>query len=254
MSSAQERVPAGDPSAGGPQVPAGQAARPGYGQAPPGQAGKVLPDGRTLYRGAGPLMLAWCWLAIAVFTVADLLFQGHDRGIVAPLLVVALVSGVIYAFAWRPKVTSGPDGITVQNPFRDYRIPWAAVRGVFLGDSVEVQCSRRPPKSDRTVYCWSLYSSRRSRARSSYQTTARRAGRRSQIQGYSRLSDEAQKLASKTQCEIIAAELGSRASQATADGQVQDGQAEGFLAGRWAWQSAVAIMVPSLALALVLLL
>ncbi len=255
MSSAQERVPAGDPGppgappAAGPQVPAGQAAGPGYAQAAPGEAGKVLPDGRVRYRTAGPLMLCWCWAAIAVFTLGDLLIQGHDRGIVIPLLVVALITGVVYACAWRPEVTSGPDGITVQNPFRDYRIPWGAVKGVFLGDSIEVQCSRCAPKSDRTVYCWALFSSRRSRARASYQSTARRAGRRSQIQGHSRLSDEAQKLASKSQPEIIAAELGRRANRAG-----EDGHTEGFVTGRWAWQPAAAILVPGLVLALVVLL
>jgi hypothetical protein len=239
----------GAPLAAGPQVPAGQAAGPGYAQARPVHTGKVMPDGTTRYRTAGPLMLCWCWAAIAVFTVGDLLIQGHDRGIVAPLLVVALITGVIYAFAWRPRVTAGPDGITVVNPFRDYRIPWGAVRGVFLGDSVEVQCSRCAPKGDRTVYCWALFASRRSRARAGYQATARRTGRRSQIQGHSRLSDEAQKLASKTQSEIIAAELGRKATQAVADGHT-----EGFLAGRWAWQALAAILLPGLLLALVVLL
>lgn len=250
MSSAQDRVPAGDSPAAAAPLAAGQAGASGYAQAPPGQAaGKVLPGGRTVYRGAGPLILCWCWAAVALFTLGDLLIQGHDRGIVVPVLIVAVITGLVYACAWRPRVEANPGGIIVQNPFRDYRIPWGAVRGIFLADSIEVQCARRPPKDNKTVYCWALFSSRRSRARAGYQATARRAGRRSQIQGHSRLSDEAQQLASKTQPELVAAELGVKSSQATADGHT-----EGVLSGRWAWQPAAAILLPCLVLALVVLL
>jgi hypothetical protein len=222
------------------------AAQPPLAAAGQPSAGKVLAGGSVMFRSAGPLILCWCWAAIGLFTLGDLIVQGHNRGAVLPALVVLVITGLVYACAWRPRVEADSGGLTVQNPLRDYRVPWGAIQGIFLGDSVEVQCSRQPPKGHKTVYCWALYSSRRSRARSSVRADARQRGGRSPVPGYARLPAEARERITQTPAQNIAAELSGMCNQAKAGGQ-----ADGVITGRWAWEPLAAILVPGLALALV---
>jgi hypothetical protein len=236
------QVPSGQPSG---QASVGQPSGQVSGQV---SVGKVMADGRTVFRSSGPVILFWGWVAIAVFALGDLAVQGHNRGAVVPALTVVLITGLMYACALRPRVEADSDGITVQNPLRDYRLPWGAIKAIYLGDSVEVQCARRPPKDKGTVYCWALYSSRRSRAKSSYRTESRSRSRR-RAAGYSRMPAEAQAALSKGTAEIIAAEVGRMLKEAQARGH-----AGGFVTGRWAWQSIAAIVIPAVALTLAVVL
>src|SRR5258708_13804499 len=44
----------------------------------PVSVGRILPDGRRMYRLATPQVVWWAWVAIAALSLGDLLIQGHD--------------------------------------------------------------------------------------------------------------------------------------------------------------------------------
>jgi hypothetical protein len=212
-------------------------------------AWRATGHGGKLFRMTPPVVLWWVWVVVAVLSLGDLAVQGHDRGAIDPALVIVLITGLVYTCAFRPRVVADEDGVTVQNPLRDYRVPWGAVQGVFLGDSVELQCARPAPKGDKTIYSWALYGSRRSRARAGLRgrTWDRSPGRRPQ--GYARMPSEAQEALKQTPAEAMARELGRLSEDARARGA-----AGGALSGTWAWPPLAAILIPSAALALAMLL
>ena len=78
-----------------------------------------------------------------MLSLGDLIIQGHDFLSVKFALGVLTVTGLVFACTLWSKVIADDDGITVRNPFRVFTIPWAAVQGIFLADSVEIQCARR---------------------------------------------------------------------------------------------------------------
>lgn len=317
MSSQQDQAPSGDAArsaglespagqAGGQQqarpVPGGQAPRrpvpgrpvPGGVAGGPVSAGKVKADGTTVFRTTGPLILFWGWVAIGLFALGDLVIQGHNRGIVVPSFVVIAITGLVYACALRSRVEADSEGITVYNPVRDYRVPWGAIKGVYLGDSVEIQCLCRPPKGEKTVYCWSLYSSRKSRSRASLRADSRSrrsaagiarmsagygglsssfggmlSGNRGMSAGYARMPAEAKDALSKGEVETIAAELGRKSNEAQARGQADGSAVDGagvdgagvggsaagvFVTSSWAWKAVAGILIPAAALALAIVL
>jgi len=131
----------------------------------PTSVGRLLPDGRRVYRLSAPLVVWWVWVGLAVLSLGDLIVQGHDYLSAKFALGMLTVTGLVFACTLWSKVIADDDGITVRNPFRVFTIPWAAVRGIFLADSVEIQCARGPLKKDKTVYTWALSSARRTRAR-----------------------------------------------------------------------------------------
>jgi hypothetical protein len=206
-----------------------------------------------------PVVLWWTWVVIAVVSLGDLAVQGHNRGSVEPALVVVVITGLVYSCAFRPRVIADSDGITVQNPLRDYRVPWGAVRGIFLGDSVEFQCARPAPMSDKTIYSWALYGSRRARARAGVRTrgwdrgarnpSARNPSARYRPPGYAQMPTEAQAALQQIPAEVMARELGRLHQEPRARGV-----ADGVLSGKWAWPPLAAILIPSAALALAILL
>jgi PH (Pleckstrin Homology) domain-containing protein len=231
----------------GPATPAGAVdAAAGSQQA---TAWRTTADGARVFRMQPPVVLWWAWVAVAVFALGDLAVQEHDRGAIGPALGIALVTGLVYACAWRPRVIADDDGVTVQNPLRDYRVPWGAVNGIFLADSVELQCARQPPKDDKTIYSWALYGSRRSRARAGLRTRGWDKNPTRRPQGYARLPSEAQEALKQVPAEAMARELGRLSTQARARGAVG-----GTTSATWAWPGLAAILIPAAALALALLL
>jgi len=212
-------------------------------------AWRATADGGKVFRMTPPLVLWWGWVVVAVVSLGDLAVQGHDRGAVEPALVVLVITALMYSCAFRPRVLADSAGITVQNPLRDYIVPWGAVRGVFLGDSVEFQCARPAPKGDKTIYSWALYGSRRARARAGLRTRGWDRGARSRPQGYARMPSEAQEALKQIPAEAMARELGRLFEEARARGA-----ADGVLSARWAWPSLAAIGVSLAALVLAILL
>ncbi|MGH3297381.1 MAG: PH domain-containing protein [Trebonia sp.] len=230
--------------------------------------------GREVFRLAPPVVFWWIWLAFAVANLADFAIQGTPsaRFTIVVTAILVTVSGLVYVLALRPKVIAGETGITVVNPFRDHQIPWGIVQAVDAGDWVRVhyapavgaQAGCLPTgkrgkasssASDRTVYCWALYVSARTKRRSGrIAPRPRRAGLFRPLAGLgedpgyggqSRLPEEARYLASLPVSKAIAARLDTRAARerkrASADG------GDGATA-TWSWPAIAAIAVPALIL------
>ncbi len=207
------------------------------------------PSDRTVFRLPGAVVAWWAWVVLAVACLVDLALTGRDHTSVEIAVGVAVLTGVIYACALRPVVIADADGITVRNPLRDHRIPWGSVTAVDLAESVRVHCAREPgARREKVIHSWALYAQRRSRIRADL--TEQRARARSQRGAFApdnRLPAEAQRLARQPTAQIMAGQLDELATKA---------QERGVVAGprvvTWAWQPAVAIAAPAIALVLVI--
>jgi hypothetical protein len=239
---------AGGSQAGGKQpggLPAGSS-QPSYGSRPPTirPLWKAKPDGITTFRHSAPLVLWWAWvvfLLINLFDVATSHLGIHSARVTAVLLVV---TGVMYACTVHSRVDCDDEGVTIYNPVRDHDAPWGAVESIHLGDSVEFSCHQSQPKEDKTIYSWALYSRRRSRARMQMQSSFLMSSRRIS----ERAPKEAADLAKQQASQLMAAELGKRATDARAKGA-----ADGFLRSRWSWPPLAAIVLPVVLLLVTLL-
>jgi Bacterial PH domain len=207
---------------------------------------------RETYRLAPPVVLWWAWLAFVAANVADWAVQGTSAGLALTTSAFMLaVTGAVYALALRPRVVADEDGITVLNPFRDHRVPWTVVRDVHTAEWVLVRAA-----GDKTIRCWALYVSARSRRVAN--APPRKSGAVSRLRGVAtepvtgispRLPQQAQYLASMPPARAIAARLDSRAEKARA----RDGSAGARMTVSWAWFPIAAVSVPAVALAVVLL-
>ena len=236
-------------------------------------AWRARADGSKVFQLTAPLVGWWAWLAFAVLCLGDLAVQGRDRAALQTAVAVVVITGFVYACAFRPKVIADDTGITVQNPIRDYRVPWAAIKGIFLGDSVEVLCAWPGRKSERTVYSWALYTRRRARARAKVRAQAwdRRGASATRPAGYGRLPKQAQEAVKMVAAEVMARELGRLREAAVAPGAGAGpgagtgagpgagpdagpgaGPGAGTAYGRWAWLPLAAMLIPSIGLVLVI--
>lgn len=244
-------------------VPPASAAAPGpkpgtSGQLPGGgrlrSAWKTGPDGKTVFRLVPPLVLWWIWVVFAAGNMIDLAIQAHDRLALEVTVGLLAATGIFYVCTLRPRVVSDADGLTVYNPFRDFRLPWGAITGVYVGDSVEIGARRAEPKKEKTVYAWALYSPRRSRARAElrgslgfgmgksrqrYDTRSRRRFEVPDGAGMGKMSQEAKDLASKHPSHLMAGELARRRGEAE-----RAGKTEGVLSARWDWLAIAVVVVP----------
>jgi hypothetical protein len=206
---------------------------------------KTDEQGRTTFRLTGPLILWWAWVVFAVANLLDLVVQSRDWFSLEITGVLLVVTGFMYACALRPRVISDASGLTVRNPFREYRVPWARMDGVFLGDSVEIQY-QQPPAEPKTIYSWALYSPRRARARAELRMASgmrrsqynQRQRRRYQVDpsaSYGKAPAQAQEMARQHPSHVMAGELGRRCAEAQAADTQAAGAAEGTVTARWAW-------------------
>lgn len=185
-------------------------------------AGKLTAGGKRVFRMTPPLVIWWFWVALVVFSVVDLLIQGHRLVPLGYALGGLAVTGLVFACTAWPRVIADAAGMRVLNPFRVFTIPWGAVRGIYLADSVEVQCARQPPKKDKTVYSWALSSPRRARARAQLRAWQWDQGKRNRPAGYNQLPQSAQSLVKMTTAEIMARELAAMSDEARFKSVVED--------------------------------
>jgi len=228
----------------------------GAGGRPAVSAGRVTADGTRIYRLVPPLIIWWVWLAVVVIGIGDVAVQGHKFIPVQAALAVLTITGIVYACTLWPRVIADADRMIVQNPFRSFDIPWRAIRGIFLGDFIEVQCARGPSKKDKTVYTWALTSPRRVRARADMRAAQQRRGRRSVPSEYARMPEQARLLAEKQPADLIARELAELSEQAKAPqapGADDAGARAAVMSARWAWQPLAATVVPAVAFGISLL-
>jgi hypothetical protein len=203
---------------------------------------KTTADGRTVFRRPGPLILFWLWIAFALFNFFDVAARDHDYFSFELTAGLLAVTAVAYACTLRPRVTADADAIHVYNPYRDHVVPWGAVNGVYLGDSVELSCARSGPKRTWTIYCWALYSGRRSRLRGQRAAERHQGGFMGQARAelrQPRLPDAAQ---------LMATELGRRSADAK-----ERGAPEAVVASSWAWLPVAYLLAPAAVLLLLVL-
>jgi hypothetical protein len=116
-----------------------------------------------VFRSAGSLILSWAWFVVAAIILVDLAVQGRDHVALVTAAAVLVVTGVVYACAWRPKIVADSDGISLINPVRDHRVPWAAVVKVDVVNAVRVHCTPAPGAAGgKVLYSWAVQSSPRS--------------------------------------------------------------------------------------------
>jgi len=177
-------------------------------------AGRLLPDGRRLYRLPAPQAVWWVWVVLALASLGDLVIQGHDYLSLKFAFGLLTVTGLVYSCTLWPRVTADDSGLRVQNPIRTFMIPWNAVRGIFLADSVEIQCTRGQAKKDKTVYSWALSSARRGRARAKLHGWQWEQGKRNRPSNYGQLPGQAKELVKMTATEVMARELAKLSEEA----------------------------------------
>lgn len=205
---------------------------------------KVTADGRAVFRRGTPYLVWWGWVVFAIFNIAQVAIPDHDYFSVELIAGLLAVTAIVYATTIRPRVIASDDGLSVCNPFRDHRVGWGALNAVYLGDSVELSCARPAPRKDKTIYCWALYSARRSRMRARLRAERGRSGlfglpgRASDIP--SRAPAEAQHLARQDPVQIMAAEIGRRSADAK-----QRGVPAAVLASGWAWWPLAYLLGPA---------
>jgi Bacterial PH domain len=211
---------------------------------PGGAAGTKLPwkaasDGKAVFRRGTPLVLWWAWVAFVIFNIVDVAIPEHDYFSLELTTGLLAVTAVVYACALRPRVVADNDAVHVYNPYRDHVARWSGVNGVHLGDSVELTCARADPKKDKVIYCWALYSGRRSRLRSQLRAE------RQQARLLGRTAAEGVDLRRPDPVNLMAAELGRRSTSARQRGAEPEPD---LLASRWALLPAVYLLVSALAL------
>jgi hypothetical protein len=140
----------------------------------------------------------------------------------------------VYACTLRSRVVADNDAVYVYNPYRDHLARWGAVNGVHVGDSVEITCARPGTGKHKIIYCWALYSGRRSRLRTQVRAE-RHEGRVT-----SRTAAEISALRPPDLVNLMATELGRRSTAAQ-----QRGVPPAMLESQWAWLPFAYLLVPA---------
>ena len=138
------------------------------------QESRDHPDNKPeVFRSAGSLILSWAWFVVAVIILVDLAVQGRDHVAVVTAAAVLVITGIVYACAYRPKIVADSGGISLINPVRDHRVPWAAVVKVDAVNAVRVHCTPAPGAARGNVlYRWAVQSSPRSARRATLRREA----------------------------------------------------------------------------------
>jgi hypothetical protein len=192
-----------------------------------------------VFRLGTQFIIWWAWVAFAIFNVFELVLRDRDYFSIEVIAALLALTGLAYACALRPVLLADDQGVLVRNPFQDHEMPWGAVKGVYLGDSVEFSCSRPEPKKDKTVYCWALYSGKRKRMRAQMQRSFFSVNRAAS----SRAPADVREMSRLGTVQIMAAELGRWATRARADGAP-----DAVLQSRWCWPALIAFLAPAAAL------
>jgi hypothetical protein len=246
VSTQQGPAPAGDgASVSGPaKLGPGPAKTAGPGVTGPGIS---VSGGTKVFRLSGPLVLWWLWVVFAVANLVDLAVQGRDWESVEIAVGLLAITAVVYACTLRPRVITDADSLVMRNPLREHRVPWGRVGEIYLGESVQVQCTDEGGDRGRLLHSWALYAPRRTRARAD--NRGRRLDRQmaSRPGGYGQLPDEAKELSKRTLTETMAREIDGMAKQARSRGAT-----EGRVEVTWARWELAAIAAGWLAFILVI--
>ncbi len=210
---------------------------------------QAVKSGQTkVFRLPGALVAWWAWVIFAAANLVDLAVQGRNHTAAEIAVALAVITGLVYACALRPRVVTDPGGITVMNPLRDHRVPWGSVAAVDIAESVQVHCT--PPAGaarGKVIHSWALYGRRRNKLRTELmrQGSTRRLPR-SSIESYGQRSSQAEAIAKQSAAQIMTVQLDQLARDAR-----EQGAAAGPRVVSWAWGPIAAIVAPVVALVLV---
>jgi hypothetical protein len=198
------------------------------------QQSREHPDSKPeVFRSAGSLILSWAWFVVAIIILVDLAVQGRDHIAVATAAAVLVITGIVYACAFRPKIVADPAGISLFNPVRDHRVPWAAVVKVDVVNAVRVHCTPAPGAArGKVIYSWAVQSSPRAARKAELRReAARRPGGRltprsrslqpppgtpppGSVPRYGQMPDSAKEALDRSPAEFTAGRLSERAQHA----------------------------------------
>lgn len=197
-----------------------------------------------MFRLPGAMVAWWAWVVVAVACLIDMAATGLDHTSAEVAVALVLVTGLMYACAFRPKVVTDPAGITVSNPLRDHQVPWGSVTGVDLAESLRVHCSPEPGgKREKAIHSWALYASKRNRIKAEMLAQSpRRLPRSSPLPG-----GGASSAAKESTAHVMATQLDQLAKEAR-----ERGAAGGPRVVTWNWWAAAGVVAPAVALALVI--
>jgi Bacterial PH domain len=131
--------------------------------------------GPQVFRSVTGIIVWWVWVLFAAANLIDLAVQGRDRLSLVAAAILALVTGIAYVIAQRPRIIADTAGVTIVNPLRDHHVGWAGVTKVDLADLLRVHC-RRGPDDTKVIYSWAVHYSRRRKLAA--ETKARRTAAR----------------------------------------------------------------------------
>ncbi len=209
----------------------------------------AAPPNRRTFRLSAPVVIWWIWVVFALANLIDLAFTGRDRYSALVIAVLAVITGLMYAVAFRPRVSTDDHGITVLNPLRDHRVPWGAVSSVTVGESVQVRCAPGPGSGrEKVVHSWALYAPRRTRVKKDFPGRRQVKFTATTPPSYAKLPKDAQELLKQSPADQIAAELELQARLAR-----ERGTPAGERVGSWPWAAFAAVLIPAAALVIVLL-
>ncbi|XRQ05777.1 PH domain-containing protein [Actinomadura welshii] len=120
-------------------------------------------------RSTGGRVAAWAWLTFAALNIADLVFGITGEPTYSPMTLsigaaLLLGCGIAYAAGLRPAILADDDAVTVRNPLREARVPWAAVRGIQGTNAVAVRFTG-PDGEELETRAWVHQTSPRAQAK-----------------------------------------------------------------------------------------
>lgn len=228
---------------------------------------------KRTFRSPFAVLIWWIWAVFAAANLVDLAVQGRDRFSLLAGIGLLLVTGLLYAGAWRPRIVTNDEGLTISNPLRDHQVGWAAVSLVEATELVRVRCEwplegdERPQAGDesdgaavkrvgtskeagaatgnRVIYAWAVHSARRKeRVRQ-----LRREARGSRAGGYAPAQATSDVAMDADQVVAVLSEMVQRARGPASKPTVAVPPVSS-----WNWLAIAAIAVPALAMVIAALL
>ena len=230
---------------------------------------------KRTFRSPFAVLIWWIWAVFAAANLVDLVVQGRDRFSLLAGIGLVLVTGLLYAGAWRPRIVTNDDGLTISNPLRDHKIGWAAVGLVEATELVRVRCewplegdersqagdepdgaaaaTKRAGTSkeagaatgNRVIYAWAVHSARRKeRVRQ-----LRREARGSRAGGYAPAQATSDVAMDADQVVAVLSEMAQRARGPASKPTVAVPPVSS-----WNWLAIAAIAVPAVAMVIAALL
>ncbi|MEU8346876.1 PH domain-containing protein [Actinomadura meyerae] len=120
-------------------------------------------------RSTGGQVAAYAWLVFALLNFVDL-FVGitgdpdYSLTTFTIAFLLLLGCGIAYTVGLRPAIVADEEGLTVRNPLRDARAPWAAVRNIEGRNAVTVRFTG-PDGTDLETRAWVHQTSPRAQAK-----------------------------------------------------------------------------------------